>query len=163
MLGSYLAGLIEGDGSIIVPQTIRNQEGKLLFLKRFLANKAVTSEVSGELISNIKSSYSPLHPYFITGFVDGEGSFSVSIIKRHIYKTGWSISPVFTISLQSKDTELLYRIKSFFGVGKITIRKRDGAVYYSVNSINDFINIIIPDFPLPQPPFEEGKGKNILY
>jgi len=30
-LGCYLAGLIEGDGSIIVPKTIRNQKGKLLY------------------------------------------------------------------------------------------------------------------------------------
>jgi hypothetical protein len=29
LLGHYLAGLIEGDGSIIVPKTIRNQKGKL--------------------------------------------------------------------------------------------------------------------------------------
>lgn len=31
MLGHYLAGLVEGDGSIIVPVTNRNQKGKLLY------------------------------------------------------------------------------------------------------------------------------------
>ena len=31
MLGHYLAGLIEGDGSIIVPRTNRNKKGKLLY------------------------------------------------------------------------------------------------------------------------------------
>lgn len=31
LLGHYLAGLIEGDGSIIVPKTIRNPKGKLLY------------------------------------------------------------------------------------------------------------------------------------
>ena len=31
MLGHYLAGLIEGDGSIIVPVTNRNKKGKLLY------------------------------------------------------------------------------------------------------------------------------------
>ena len=31
LLGHYLAGLIEGDGAIIVPKTVRNQKGKLLY------------------------------------------------------------------------------------------------------------------------------------
>jgi hypothetical protein len=30
-LGGYLAGLIEGEGSIIVPKTIINKKGKLLY------------------------------------------------------------------------------------------------------------------------------------
>lgn len=56
------------------------------------------------------------------------------------------INPVFTISLNSRDTNLLNQIKNFFGVGKITKRNRDGAVYYSVNSIKELNNIIIPHF-----------------
>jgi hypothetical protein len=31
---------------------------------------------------------SALHPSYVSGFVDGEGSFSVSILKRAVYKTG---------------------------------------------------------------------------
>lgn len=32
LLGHYLAGFIEGDGSLIVPKTIRNLKGKFLYL-----------------------------------------------------------------------------------------------------------------------------------
>lgn len=32
-LGHYLAGLIEGDGAIIVPITLRSERGKLLYEK----------------------------------------------------------------------------------------------------------------------------------
>lgn len=53
LLGYYLAGLIEGDGSIIVPKTIRNQKGKLLYPKvkiTFVDKDAPLAEKIREII-----------------------------------------------------------------------------------------------------------------
>jgi hypothetical protein len=45
-----------------------------------------------------------------------------------------------------KDIALLYKIQSFFGVGKISIRTRNSSAVYAVKSLNDLINVIIPNF-----------------
>lgn len=88
-----------------------------------------------------------LHPSYVTGFVDGEGSFSVLILKRPAYKTGWNLIPVFTISLHLRDAALLEKIQLFFGgIGDITIRKKDNTVYFTVKSVKDLMNVIIPHF-----------------
>jgi hypothetical protein len=39
-----------------------------------------------------------------------------------------------------------YNLFLFFGIGKITYRKKNGSVYYTVNSINYFVKVIIPHF-----------------
>ncbi len=84
--------------------------------------------------------------------MDGEGTFSVLVLKRTGYKTGWNIIPVFTISLNGRDTALLEKIQHFFGspakkgVGKIYFRKKDNAVYFTVKSIKDLKNVIITHF-----------------
>jgi hypothetical protein len=83
---------------------------------------------------------------FITGFSDGEATFSFSICKSSGAKTGWSIIPCYSIELHGKDIALLYEIQSFFGVGKITIRKRDNQAVYAVKSLKYLINVIIPHF-----------------
>lgn len=46
-----------------------------------------------------------LNPNYITGFVDGEGCFSISIFKDN--RTGWAVKPIFSISLHNKDVKLL--------------------------------------------------------
>ena len=69
------------------------------------------------------------------------------MLKRATYKTGWNIIPVFTINLNSRDTALLEKIQSFFGgIGKITIREKDNTAYFTVKSVKDIINVIIPHF-----------------
>ncbi len=88
-----------------------------------------------------------LDPNFITGFCDAEGSFVVSIRKKSDYKVGWVVEPIFAIHLHGRDTALLHRIKSYFGVGTIRTNKRNGSCLYSVNSKKDIINVII-HYPL---------------
>lgn len=55
-----------------------------------------------------------LRPHYITGFSDGEASFSVSINKDNNQKTGWRVQAQFAIGLHSKDLPLLSKIKDFF-------------------------------------------------
>ena len=85
-----------------------------------------------------------LNPWFITGFTDGDGSFSVSIAKKKS-GTGWKIQPLFTIGLDPKDLDLLVQIKAYFKVGKIYTSSR-GIVYYTVGSTKDIIKYILPHF-----------------
>jgi hypothetical protein len=69
------------------------------------------------------------------------------VLERAAYKTGWNLVPVFTISLNSRDRVLLEKIQSFFGgIGNITIRKKDNSVYFTVKSVKDIVNVIIPHF-----------------
>ena len=85
-----------------------------------------------------------LNPWFITGFTDGDGSFSVSIAKKKS-GTGWKIQPLFTIGLDPKDLDLLVQIQAYFKVGKIYTSSR-GIVYYTVGSTKDIIKYILPHF-----------------
>nr|YP_010721260.1 LAGLIDADG homing endonuclease [Cyathus striatus]WDS46411.1 LAGLIDADG homing endonuclease [Cyathus striatus] len=95
----------------------------------------------------IKNGDSPtyLNPMWVTGFTDAEGSFMLSITTRANSKN-LSIRPSFEIGLHSKDTAILHKIKNFFGVGLVTIRKFKDTGSFSVTKINDLSNIIVPHF-----------------
>lgn len=80
---------------------------------------------------------------YILGFVDGEGSFNISFIKRRDYRNRIKISASFNIS--QKEKEILVWIRSVFGCG--TIRDRGGGVfYYEVQDIKSLREVIIPFF-----------------
>jgi hypothetical protein len=81
--------------------------------------------------------YASLTPWFVTGFRDAERSFMIK-------SRGNSFQPDFTIGLHKNDSALLYQIKNFFGVG--TIRRAGNYLYYSVKSVDDIINVLIPHF-----------------
>lgn len=60
-----------------------------------------------------------LDPWFITGFVDAEGCFSIGIYKNKTYQIGCQVQPIFLINLHNKDFKLLSSFQSYFGGGKI--------------------------------------------
>jgi hypothetical protein len=93
-----------------------------------------------------KNNYEKINPYFVSGFSDAESSFGISIYKKKECKIGWCVAPFFAIELHEKDLVLLEEIQSFFGVGKISIGKTRDTVAYSVKSIKDLTNVIIPHF-----------------
>ena len=83
-----------------------------------------------------KSIYKGLNPYFVTGYVDCEGSFSVRLRKSAESRWGYKILPVFSIGGQINpyNRELLEKVKEFFGgVGWIST---SGNMYtYEVTSL----------------------------
>lgn len=93
---------------------------------------------------NIAVSHS-LSPWYVTGLVDGEGSFGVSISKRPERSLGYSISVAFEIALQASDKHILVKLKDYFGVGGI-YKHCCNMFRYKVSSIKDIRNVIIPHF-----------------
>jgi cytochrome c oxidase subunit 3 len=87
-----------------------------------------------------------ISPYWITGFVDGEGSFIIRIGKDNKRKLGWAVKPIFCIELHKRDLFLLEKIKLFFGVGTIISRKNRLIAVYSVQSVKNINEVIIPHF-----------------
>jgi len=49
-------------------------------------------------------------PYFITGFLDGEASFTASISKSSKVVVGWTVIPCFKVTLHKKDRAVLEMI-----------------------------------------------------
>ncbi len=60
-----------------------------------------------------------LNPYYVAGFIDGEGSFSVGIGKQREAKPGYELRASFEIELRADDQEILERILVTVGCGRI--------------------------------------------
>ena len=86
-----------------------------------------------------------IEPWFITGFVDGEGTFSVSLAKNSNSRLGWIILVNFSVNLHKKDEELLKLIQLYFGGGRIYKGSKDSLVF-KIFDIEQNINTVIPHF-----------------
>ena len=88
---------------------------------------------------------------WISGFVDGEGCFTVSIIKNSTTKHGKQIFPEFVITQSGKSLDSLKEIQNFFGCGSIVLNKRydnhhEDLYKFCVRSVSELSIKIIPFF-----------------
>ena len=89
--------------------------------------------------------------HWICGFVDGEGCFSVSVIKNKTTKFGTQIFPEFVVTQGAKSLSALEEIKNFFNCGNIFVNRRydnhnENLYRYCVRSLKELEIIIIPFF-----------------
>ena len=89
--------------------------------------------------------------FWISGFVDGEGCFTVSFVKNSTTKFGRQIFPEFVITQSGKSLETLEEIQKFFGCGSIVLNKRydnhrEDLYKFCVRSVVELYEKIIPFF-----------------
>jgi hypothetical protein len=115
---------------------------------------------------------------WITGFVDGEGCFSINFIKqperqestrvRRGYKTGYQVAHEFAVVQGEKSLESLKKLREHFGVGGLYINKRydnhkEHLYRYCVRKREDLLNVIIPFFEqYPLTTFKQHDFKNFI-
>jgi len=117
--------------------------------KEYLKNNINWFEQSFLKNNENKKGEERLNPLYVTGLSDGESTFSLKIVQRSSNKTGWYVQPIFRIELHCKDALILEKVHSFFGIGNFRIQENKGrntVAIFSVESIKDLINVIIPHF-----------------
>ena len=100
----------------------------------------------------------PLHPWFISGLVMGEGCFSVSFTLHRRLNVGIETRPSFSVSLNRRDLALIKRVQACFQCGAIRYSKSDRTYKYEVRSIQDLTIKVLPHFK--QYPLQGSKSED---
>lgn len=83
---------------------------------------------------------------YLTGYVDGEGCFSVSFNRRPTLRTGWEARPSFSVSQNGDRAEVLHLMMEYFGCGSIRPDRSDKTMKYEVRDIRNLVGVVIPHF-----------------
>lgn len=62
---------------------------------------------------------------WITGFVDGEGCFHVSINAQPKMSLGWQVLPEFRVVQHERDEKVLHQMQKAFGCGQVVVNHGD--------------------------------------
>jgi hypothetical protein len=83
---------------------------------------------------------------YISGYVDGEGCFTVSIAPRATLLVGWEVRPSFSVSQNGDRAEVLHLVQSHLGCGSIRPDRSDRTLKWETRRLEDLIGRVIPHF-----------------
>ena len=101
-----------------------------------------------------------LQPYYVSGFVDGEGCFSVLFGKRSKLKTGIEVRPSFSVSQGKSSKDLIQKFSLFFNTPDENIRSDRETLKYESRSLDHLVDEVIPHFD--NYPLESNKQNDFL-
>ena len=96
---------------------------------------------------------------YLSGYVDGEGCFCVSINPSARHRFGWEIRPSFSVSQNADRAQVLEMMRDYFGCGTIRPDRSDKTVKYEVRSVSDLVEKVLPHFE--ERPLLSGKQNDL--
>jgi hypothetical protein len=83
---------------------------------------------------------------YVSGYVDGEGCFTVSISPRATLRVGWEVRPSLSVSQNGDRAEVLHVIQAYFGCGSIRPDRSDKTLKWETRRLDDLVGRVIPHF-----------------
>ncbi len=97
-------------------------------------------------------------PSYISGYVDGEGCFTVSISPRPTLRVGWEVRPSVSVSQNGDRSEVLLAIQEYFGCGSLRPDRSDLTLKWETRRLSAILSSVIPHFQ--KYPLQSGKRRD---
>jgi hypothetical protein len=133
---------VDGSWSIAKNKHILLKCTLMGFERNYLV-KILTKQLNNRSLSTLVTQ-PKINPWFITEFSDAEASFIISMYRDEKSKTGWRVTPNFSIHIHIKDIILLESIRNTLGVGKVR-KNSSSSVVFRVDNIQE-IQVIVDHF-----------------
>ena len=85
-------------------------------------------------------------PSYISGYVDGEGCFTVSFSPRPALSVGWEARPSLSVSQNGDRIEVLLSIQRYFSCGTLRRDRSDRTVKWETRSLPTIATRVLPHF-----------------
>jgi hypothetical protein len=97
-------------------------------------------------------------PSYISGYVDGEGCFTVSISPRPTLRVGWEVRPSVSVSQNGDRSEVLLAMQEYFGCGSLRLDRGDLTLKWETRRLSSILSSVVPHFR--DYPLQSGKRRD---